>query len=195
MNNLFENITNEYIQTLPLTSFEGDIRVIETDEQCAEALKELKRKNVLGFDTETKPTFLKGQYHPTALIQLASHHTAYLFRLSKLNNKRRLFHLFEDADVLKLGISISDDLKDLRRIYSFDPSGFIDLNSTAKEIGLKHLGVRKLAALCLGYRISKGQQTSNWENEELTEAQQLYAATDAWICLAIYEKLKNQGYI
>ena len=135
------------------------------------------------------------EYNPTAIIQLSTGDEAFLFRLQKIPNLLPLFRLMEDPSITKLGISITDDLKDLNKVRPFTPQGFIDLNHTAKEIGMKHIGVRKLAALCLEYRISKGQQTSNWENEKLTEAQQRYAATDAWVCLEIYHKLRNQGYL
>lgn len=193
--NLFDSITNEDIQRLPLKSFEGEINVVDTYEECNKALRLLKKESIIGFDTETKPTFLKGEYNPTAIIQLSTEDQAFLFRLQKIPNLTPLFRLLEDPSIKKLGISITDDLKDLKKVHPFTPQGFIDLNDTAKEIGIQHIGVRKLAALCLEYRISKGQQTSNWENEKLTEAQKRYAATDAWICLAIHSRLKYQGYI
>jgi len=193
--NLFDSITNEAIQKLPLKSFDGKIRVIDTQAQCKEALNLLHAEPFIGFDTETKPTFSKGEYNPTAIIQLCTEAEAFLFRLQKIPNLSFLFNLMEDPTITKLGISITDDLKDLTKLRPFTPQGFIDLNHIAREIGMKHIGVRKLAALCLDYRISKSQQTSNWENEKLTEAQQKYAATDAWICLAIHRKLRYQGYI
>lgn len=193
--NLFEPITNEDIQNLPLKSFEGTIHVIDTQEACAEALTALKRTPIIGFDTETKPAFVKGSYFYTAIVQLSTTEDAYLFRLKKIPNLRPLYHFLEDASYAKVGISIADDLKDLRRVKEFVPGGFIELNDIAQEVGIKHIGVKKLAAICLDYRISKSQQTSNWENETLTLAQQKYAATDAWVCLAIYHKLSDQGYI
>ena len=193
--NLSAPITNEAIQKLPLHSFEGAIHVIDSQQECEDALSILYKNGVIGFDTETKPTFQKGQYHPTAIIQMSTEDEAFLFRLLKIPNPMPLFRLMEDPAVTKLGISIMDDLKDLNKVRPFTPQSFIDLNHTAREIGIQHMGVRKLAAICLGYRISKGQQTSNWENEELSEAQRRYAATDAWICLAIHNKLKYQGYL
>lgn len=193
--NLFDLITNEDIQKLPLRSFKGKVYVVDTQDECAKALRTLNRESVIGFDTETKPAFLKGEYNHTAIVQLSTEYEAFLFRLKKIPNLSPLFRLLEDGALTKLGISITDDLKDLNKVHPFSPQGFTDINDTAKEIGMKHIGVRKLAALCLGYRISKGQQTSNWENEKLSEAQQRYAATDAWICLAIYNELSKKGYL
>ncbi len=192
---LAENITKEAIQQLPLLAFEGDIRVINTHEECNDALRILEQEAFLGFDTETKPTFNKGEYNPTALIQLSKKEEAFLFRLNKIGYPKRLFSLLEEDSITKLGISILDDLKDLKRLSPFTPQGFIDLNHTAKELGIGHIGVRKLAAIFLEQRISKSQQVSNWESEELTEGQKRYAATDAWVCLEIHDTLLQKGYI
>ena len=196
MNKAFaDHITKEDIQQLPLISFEGKIHIIDTHEKCINAVHHLRNQVVLGFDTETKPTFVKGEYNPTALIQLATSDHAYLFRLNKLGYPTSLFELMEDPTITKLGISILDDLKDLQKLKSFTPQGFIDLNHKARELGVEHIGVRKLAAIFLEYRISKNQQVSNWENEELSTGQQRYAATDAWICLEIHNQLERKGYL
>ncbi|MEM6643789.1 MAG: 3'-5' exonuclease [Bacteroidota bacterium] len=196
MDNLFpEHISKEDIRKLPLLCFENAIEVVDTHKKCQKALQELKACDLIGFDTETKPTFNKGEYNPTALVQLATEHCAYLFRIGILDYPKPLFDLFTDDSVVKLGISIADDLKDLRRLRPFIPRGFVDLNHVAKEIGTNHIGVRKLAAIFLDGRISKSQQVTNWENEILTEAQRRYAATDAWICLKIHAAMRSKGYL
>lgn len=192
---LAENITKEDIKHLPLLAFQGEIEIIDNEEDCRIAINKLRNKDILGFDTETKPAFIKGEYNPTALIQLATDEIAYLFRLNKIGYPKSLFDLFEDATITKLGISIMDDLKDLQKVRAFTPHGFTDLNNTAKELGIQHIGVRKLAAIFLEHRISKSQQVTNWENDELTQGQQRYAATDAWICLEIHNQLTRKGYI
>lgn len=192
---LAENITKEDIQRLPLISFEGEIVIVDSKEGLHEAIGYLRNQPIVGFDTETKPAFVKGEYNPTALIQLATQDKAYLFRLNSIGYPDSLFNLLEDETITKLGISLLDDLKDLKKLRHFEPAGFIDLNHIAKELGIKHIGVRKLAAIFMEHRISKSQQVSNWENKKLTLGQQRYAATDAWICLEIHHQLKRTGYI
>ena len=169
--------------------------MIETESAFDEALAELQQHNILGFDTEKKPTFRRGDYNPTALIQLSTIDDAFLFRLNKIGYPPELFDFLADPNILKLGISIDDDLKELQKLGEFEPGNFTDLNSISKELGVKHIGVKKLAAIFLNHRISKGQQTSNWENEVLTESQQRYAATDAWICVKIYNTMVEKGYV
>ena len=196
MNNLFwDNITKDDIRELPLISFDGTIHVVETEKELDHAISNLTNEKILGFDTEKKPTFRKGEYNPTAMIQLSSISDAYLFRLNKLGYPKPLFDLMANPGITKLGISINDDIKELEKLSKFQPTGFTDVNDIAKEIGAKHIGVKKLAAIFLEHRISKGQQTSNWESNMLTASQQRYAATDAWICLRIYNEMKIKGYL
>lgn len=183
------------MRALPLLAFEGEIHVLDTEEDCVKAVNELRKFDVLGFDTEKKPTFNKGEYNHTAMVQLSTMDDAYLFRLNNMGYPASLFDFMSDSSILKLGISIDDDLKDLNRARKFKPKNFTDLNDVVRELGVKHMGVKKLAAVFLESRISKNQQVSNWEAEILSPQQQKYAATDAWICLAIYQKLKNQGYL
>ena len=196
MNRQFaEHITNEDIRLLPLTAFSGNIHLVDTEKDCDDAVRRLRRFEELGFDTEKKPTFNKGEYNHTALVQLSTVDDAYLFRLNVMGNPKSLFDLMADDNILKLGISIDDDLKDLRKSRPFEPGNFVDVNDIARELEVKHIGVKKLAAIFLEKRISKNQQVSNWEAEKLTDAQQRYAATDAWVCLTIYNELLEKGYI
>lgn len=196
MNSRFlEHISKEDLQALPLLAFEGTIHTLSTEAECNEAVQELRHFDVIGFDTEKKPTFNKGEYNHTAMVQLSTMEDAYLFRLNQMGYPSSLFDLMADRSILKLGISIDDDLKDLNKARNFHPSNFIDMNDVVKDLGVKHMGVKKLAAVILNARISKNQQVSNWESETLTPAQLRYAATDAWICLAIHRKLEEQGYI
>ncbi len=191
----WDNITKEDIRELPLLAFDGSIHVVESSDHLDSAIHALRKEKILGFDTEKKPTFRKGEYNPTAMIQLSSIDTAYLFRLNKIGYPKPLFDLMGNSEVTKLGISIDDDIKELEKLSTFSPSGFMDVNDIAKDIGVKHIGVKKLAAIFLKQRISKGQQTSNWEIEELTPGQKKYAATDAWICLRIYNEMKKNGFL
>ena len=128
------------------------------------------------------------------MVQLATPGTVYLIRLNQFGFHDPLREFFEDG-MLKIGISIKDDLQELQMIREFDPQNFLDLNAITNDIGIKSNGVRNLAAIVLNKRISKNQQISNWESEELTHAQQVYAATDAWVCIEIYRKLMESGVI
>ena len=196
MNSRFaEHITKEDMRAMPLLAFEGNIHVIDSEKECNKAVQALEGEAILGFDTEKKPTFNKGEYNHTAMVQLSTLEDAYLFRLNEMGYPTSLFDLMSDGSILKLGISIDDDLKDLNKARKFKPQNFTDLNDVVRELGVKHMGVKKLAAVILGARISKNQQVTNWEADKLTPAQQKYAATDAWICLAIHEELIRKGYV
>lgn len=193
--NLRTFISKEEVLELDIVRFEGKIRIIDEPDELRELLSELVYKPFVGFDTETKPSFRKGEYHDPAIIQLSTHNAAYLIRIKKTGFTNTLKAFLEDKSVLKIGISIRDDLKDMRKVREFVPEGFIDLNTIAERLGIRQIGVKSLTGIFLNKRVSKGQQTSNWENEELTVNQQSYAATDAWVCLRMYQFLIDRGYI
>lgn len=158
-----------------------------------QAVEELKVENHLGFDTETRPTFKKGDYYPPALIQLASPTTVYLFRICKTKSFQALLPLLESPEIIKSGVGIKDDVKELQKMEDFQPSGFAEITKLTDQLGYKNKGLRPLAALLLGGRISKGAQVSNWERAELDSKQVKYAATDAWVSRKIYSAaLKEQ---
>jgi len=182
-------LTNELIRDLPLLQFEGKITVVDDERKIAPAVERLSAETILGFDTEKKPTFKKGEYNYVALLQLSTHDEAFLFQLNKTGLHRSLMLLLEDETILKLGVAIRDDLIDLKKLSSFDPDGFLDLGVMSKELEIPYHGLRKLAAYLLHGRLSKAQQTTNWENHFLTESQQIYAATDAWVALKIYDEM------
>lgn len=185
-----ENIDGEYLKTLPVKSFDGDIFMIDTEEKAERAGSLLTHETMLGFDTETKPSFRKGRIHQVALLQLATSDKAFLFRLNKIRLPGFLIGILEDPSSLKVGVAIKDDLKSLIRLRSFEPAGFVELQDYVKRHGIADNGLKKLTANVLGFRISKRNQTSNWEQDVLTEDQQRYAATDAWTCLEIYRALE-----
>lgn len=195
MNMFPERINKEEINLLPLIQYEGDIILIDKPELKDEAINELRKHEVLAFDTESRPAFLKGQYFPVSLLQVAVQDKVFLFRLGMIGDLKGIAALFANEKIAKVGISIRDDIKELRKLAFFRPANIVEINSLAKEIGVAAEGVRNLSAIFLGYRISKSQQTTNWEREELTEKQMRYAATDAWVCWEIYNKLIRQGYI
>ncbi len=188
-------INKQEVQELDIVRFEGEISLVDTKEDLKEVLFLLSQEEYLGFDTETKPSFRKGEYHEPAIIQMATLEKAYLIRIQKTGFTNELKSFLESTSIKKIGISIRDDLKDLQKVRHFTPGGFIDMNTVAQRFQISQIGVRSLTAIFLGKRVSKGQQTSNWENEELTAAQQGYAATDAWICLKMYSTLQHRGYL
>ncbi|MDH3711257.1 MAG: 3'-5' exonuclease domain-containing protein 2 [Cyclobacteriaceae bacterium] len=190
-----ENISKEEVNQLPLGKYEGPITVVDSKTALHRALRAIERSSFIGFDTETKPAFQKGVYHQVALLQLALADQVFLIRLSKIGFPTALRELFSESGKLKVGISIRDDLVELQKLANFRPHGIVELNEIAKDLGVLREGVRNLTATFLGFRISKSQQTTNWERDQLTEKQMYYAATDAWVCHEIYQKLFRQGYL
>jgi ribonuclease D len=190
-----EAITKEEIQELPLLRFTGNIHVVENYENAVGAFRHLEKFEYLGFDTEKKPTFVRGQYHPTAMVQLSTREDAFLFRLNKIGMHSLLKEILENDKIIKVGISLKDDLADLRKMSKINPAGYRDLNNIAGELGIQQIGVRSLAGIILQQRVSKNQQTSNWENDVLTEPQKNYAALDAWVCAEMYYQLLYKGYL
>lgn len=183
------NISAEELNEYGISSFNGEIVLLDNLRSFRIHFPRLYGKKVLGFDTETKPSFRKGRRNRVSLIQLASDDLAVLIRINKIGLPDELLALLSNPEILKTGVAIHDDLRFLRGISGFSPAGFIDLQSFVKSYGIESSGLKKLAAIVLGFRISKHQQVSDWEAENLSEAQKIYAATDAWVCLQIYKKL------
>ena len=198
-----KDITKSEINVLPLEKYEGKISLITKQSQLDEVFQEIMQHPVIGFDTESKPAFRRGVWNPIALLQIAIPDKVFLIRLTHTGFDPYIRDFFANDLIQKVGISIRDDLKDLRKTWAlpgnnpedFQPSAIVELNDVANQLEIPHAGVRRLTAIFLGFRVSKSQQTSNWESPELTEAQLRYAATDAWVCLEIYNKLKAGGYL
>lgn len=186
-----EEISVEEVSELDLIQFEGPISLISSEEAFREILGELKQQPLLGFDTETRPSFKKGVIYPTSLIQLASPERAWLLRVSRMGYPEGLLKLLSDEKVLKVGSGLNDDIRRMKADFAFEPRGFLDLQTYVEAFRIGEKGLKKMSAIVLGKRISKSQQVSNWDADHLTEAQLRYAATDAWICLEIYNKLRK----
>jgi ribonuclease D len=184
-----ETIENEEILKLPRISFPGEIKVISSEADLNIWLPKLAKSEIIGFDTETKPSFKKGKMNSVALLQLASNELALIIRVNSMGMPKPLIKLLQNKNIIKVGAAIHDDIKALQKIQSFNPNGFIDLQNLVKEKGIESKSVRKLAAIVLNVRVSKSQQLSNWESDSLTDAQLQYAATDAWVCGEIYKKI------
>jgi ribonuclease D len=165
--------------------------MIDTMDAFYREIGHIEGQYILGFDTETKPSFKKGKLHPTSLIQLATPSQAWIMRVARIGYPERLLRILSSDEVLKVGLGLNDDLRRLRSDFHFEPGGFLDLQQYAGAFRIDEKGLKKLSAIVLGRRISKSQQVSNWDADQLTEAQLRYAATDAWICLEIYNTLRN----
>ena len=184
-----ENISNEEVNALPVGAFGGPIVIVDTSEAITQACEYLSSQEFIGFDTETRPSFTKGVSNKVSLLQLSSGEKAFLFRLNKIALERPILRLLESRTTIKIGAAIRDDIRGLQQLRQFNARGFIDLQSLVGKYGIAELSVRKMAAITLGVKISKAQRLSNWEAASLTPAQQIYAATDAWISREIYLKL------
>ena len=184
-----KSISKEELNELPVESFNGEIIVIDYASDIRKILPFLKKQKVLGFDTETRPTFKKGEMNEVALLQLSTSKTAFLFRLNKTKLPEELVDILSDPEITKVGVAIKDDILALKRLSKFTPEGFVEIQDKVKDFEIENFGLKKLSGLLLGFRISKAQQTSNWEADILTEAQIKYAATDAWVSLEIYNRL------
>ncbi len=186
-------ISKEELAELPLTAFEGEIHCIDNVDEVFPAVEYLMQQEIIGFDSETKPSFKKGVINNVCLLQLSTLEHAFLFRLNMIGMTPELTGVLADPNILKVGVGIHDDILGLKKLRSFKDAGFVELQTVAKEIGVENYSLKKLCGIVLGGRISKRQQVSNWEQEELTQAQKLYAATDAWAALAIFNEL-NSSY-
>ena len=187
-----ESVTDDELRNLPLLQFSGKVTLVDSMQKFHLVIGDIGRPAILGFDTETRPSFKKGQRHKVSLLQLADENRAWLFRLNMIGLPPELTALLADERIVKTGVAIHDDIKALRLLTQFEPGGFVDLQTVVADHGIKQLGLKKLSAIILGYSISKSQQTSNWEAPALTEPQQLYAATDAWVCRRIYLALNGK---
>ncbi len=185
-------ISKENLATLPIESFPGKIVVVDNERLAQRAIEVLRNEPIIGFDTETRPTFKKGRSNQVALVQLSSRDTCFLFRINRIGFLPVIRELLEDKSILKVGISLKDDFFMLRRLNEtqpFNPQNFIELQKLVKLYGIEDQSLQKIYGIVAGRKISKGQRLSNWEADHLTEGQQHYAATDAWSCIRIYEIL------
>lgn len=185
------SILPEEIEKLPSGAFPGEIHIIEKPGlEYAKAIAYLMSQEVIGFDTETRPVFAANMpHHDVALLQLSGPDKAYLFRVNKLGMRKLMCSVLSNPDIIKVGAAVHDDVRGLQHYRRFEARNFVDLQKIASEWGVRDKSVKKMSAIILGCRISKTQQLSNWEAEELSRSQQLYAATDAWICREMYLKL------
>ena len=186
---LYSRFDKKLINTLPVVQFEGRIIVVISPGETKRAVDYLLSKDVLGVDTETRPSFKRGVSHIVSLLQVSTWDTCFLFRLNYTGLTPAIIRLLEDTKVPKIGLSWHDDILSLHKRSDFTPGYFIDLQKRVGELGIEDMSLQKLYANFFGQKIMKRQQLSNWEQDVLTDKQKIYAATDAWACLKLYEEL------
>lgn len=186
---IYSKFDKSDIVALPRAVFDGRIFVINTEAEAEKAVAYLLGQDILGVDTETRPSFKKGQRHNVALLQVSTHDTCFLFRLNLIGMPPAIIRLLEDINIPKIGLSLHDDILSLHKRANFTPGNFIDLQQHVGELGVKDLSLQKLYANFFHQKISKTVRLSNWETDVLSDSQKTYAATDAWACIKIYEEL------
>ncbi len=184
-------LSKEAINELPMLAYEGEVLLVQTEGELSRALNSLRGETLLGFDTESRPSFKKGKVYPTSLVQLAGSKLVVLIRLNHVGFTEPLAALLADPGVVKAGVAIRDDMRSLQKLHDFTPAGLADLADMAKKRGIKAQGLRTLAAHLMGGRISKAAQCSNWAKKPLTPQQVRYAATDAWIGRELYLRMAD----
>lgn len=182
-------IQKEAVNQLPLGRYQGRIELIDDTQKLDAALEALSHETILGFDTESRPVFRRGQSSAPSLLQLAGSDRVWLFQLKLIGDLGELFDVLADPNVLKTGVAIRDDIRKLNELHEFTAGGFVEISDLTQKTRIVNTGLRNLAALFLGFRISKGAQVSNWARKDLTPAQIRYAATDAWVSRELYLKL------
>jgi len=190
-----KHITKAEINELPMQAYEGPIHLYNTPDEADAAAKKLLNETLLGFDTETRPAFRKGESYDPSLLQLATENEVYLFQIQQCGLTPNLLKVLSSPKIIKAGVAIDRDISELQAMAPFEANGFIELAVPAKEARIKNLGLRGLTAILFGFRISKKEQVSNWARQELTPSQQTYAATDAWLGRIIYLAFKKNGLV
>ena len=177
---------------MPKVLFPGRIFVVYTESDAEKAVAYLKDQRIVGVDTETRPSFKLGTTHKVALLQISTQDTCFLFRLNRIGMPDSLQE-FLMSDTLKIGLSLKDDFNSLRKRQDMHPDrgNWIELQEYVGKFGIEDRSLQKIYANLFGEKISKNQRLSNWEADVLSEGQKLYAATDAWACVEIYNCLSE----
>lgn len=184
-------ISKDDINLLPVIVFSGKITVVDQLEMLDRCVEIIRSEKIVGIDTETKPSFTRGTHHKVSLLQISTYDHCFLFRLNKIGLPKQIIDILTDVKIKKIGLSLRDDFNGLNKQRAFKPVNIIDIQSVIKNYGVMELSLQKIYAIIFGSKISKSQRLTNWENEELSELQQRYAATDAWACLQIYNQLQS----
>jgi ribonuclease D len=189
------SISREMLNALPVRRYDGPIHWIDSAAALRNAGASILSESVIGFDTETRPAFRKGEHYRPSLVQVATREAVFLFPLTFTDAHGLLKELLNDPAVPKSGVALAYDLRTLGEVFPFDARSIVDLGHVAKRHGCTQTGLRNLTGMFLGFRIPKGAKTTNWAAPQLSEAQRLYAATDAWVCRELYCHFENHGLI
>lgn len=190
-----DTISREDMAELPIRRYEGQVHLVATTQALAQAMDDIRAERVVGFDTETRPAFRKGESHLPCLVQVATARAAYLFQLQQVDCADALTELLAAPNIVKAGVAPAHDLRQLKLLFPFESTSVLDLGAIAKRHGLRQTGLRNLAGIFLGFRIPKGTRTSNWAAPRLSAAQITYAATDAWACRELYLRFQTLGFM
>jgi len=190
-----QSISREDLANLPIRRYEGAVSLVATLKDLEQARADIRQERVVGLDTETRPSFSKGESHLPCLVQAATARAVYLFQLNRLEVFPALVELLAKREIVKAGVGLAYDLRQLKQVFPFDVENVLDLGVVARRRGLGQTGVRNLAGMFLGFRIPKGNRTSNWAAPRLSPAQITYAATDAWACRELYLRFESLGLL
>jgi ribonuclease D len=191
----YKKLSKNEINSLPQIQFNGDVEVLSSNDNVQAAVNYLMNYDLIGFDTETKPTFVKGPLNPPSIMQLACIDKVYIFQLDNESLYKKLFPILSNENITKCGVSVDRDLIELMYLSTFDPLSFVDLGNIARDNDVPHHGLRGLVAMFLKHRISKGAQISDWSKTVLSQSQITYAATDAWISLKLFEAFEQNDLL
>lgn len=197
MRTLYNKFDKKVLADLPVITFDKKIVVINSEFEAQKAVDFLLKQTVIGIDTETRPTFQRGNSHQVALLQVSTQDLCFLFRLNHIGLPDCLVQLLSDEQVMKIGLSLKDDIAALKQRRDFNPRNFLELQQFVKEFGIEDMSLQKLYANVFQQKISKKQRLTNWEADILSDKQKLYAATDAWACVKLYNELnaiRNEGF-
>lgn len=183
-------ISNEDVAQLEPVRFDGKIVVVETVRDLLRACEVLSAQKIIGFDTETRPSFTSGMVNKVALLQLSTDDVCFLIRLNKIPLDKALIAILQNENIAKVGAAVQNDIAALNALRRFKARGFIDLQNEVGRFGIEDRSLRKLSGIIIGKKVSKAQRLSNWEAQTLTPQQQQYAATDAWVCIELLRRLQ-----
>ncbi|MFZ2658233.1 MAG: 3'-5' exonuclease [Victivallales bacterium] len=191
VNSGWKRMEKDEINERPIGRYEGKISLIRSEDELHDAVRILEKESLLGFDTETRPSYRVGESYPPALLQLAGANEVFIFQLKFTGLPRPLLDILANPNIIKAGVSLGHDIKELRSVAEFEPAGFVDIGNVAKDIGIQNHGLRGLAAVLLGFRITKSAKTTNWSRDDFTQGQIQYAATDAWVGRELYKEIQK----